>query len=60
METNDVKRKLSKKRSHKEDINIARELCYPKKVIWLLEDEYDANKRQQILCDARNGKYDKK
>lgn len=40
-----------------EDIKIARELHYPKKVIEKLENEPDTNKRQRILKNARNGIY---
>ena len=48
------------RRVQKEDIKAARELCYPKVVIELLRNEPSASKRQRILCDARNGKYDRK
>lgn len=54
-----VKRKSSEKRLKMEDINIAMELGYPKKVIWMLDDEDDPEKRQRILTDARKGVYDK-
>ena len=48
------------KRLQKEDIQIAEELCYPRVVIDLLRGEPDQLRRQRILFDARNGKYDKK
>ena len=44
--------------SHKDDINIARELLYPRSVIRKLEDEKNPWARQRILKDARNGIYD--
>ena len=52
--------KFNPKRLQKEDIQIAEELCYPRIVVDLLRKEPDQLKRQRILCDARNGKYDKK
>lgn len=48
------------RRVWKEDIKAARELCYPKTVVELLKNEPSASKRQRILCDAINGKYDRK
>lgn len=41
----------------KADIRAAKELCYPKKVIRMLEDEPNANKRSKILTNARKGVY---
>lgn len=43
-----------------QDIQIAKDLCYPKVVINLLENEPDQYKRQHILHDARCGVYDRK
>lgn len=42
----------------KHDIKIAKQLKYPDKVIEALDKESDPDKRQRILSDARNGKYD--
>lgn len=42
----------------KEDIKIAKELCYPKLVIEKISAEIDPEKRTRILYDARNGHYD--
>lgn len=39
------------------DIEAAKELCYPKKVIRMLEDEPDPDKRSKILMNARKGVY---
>lgn len=44
----------------KADVRAARELQYPSIVIKLLENEPDQYRRQRILSDARNGKYDRK
>lgn len=56
------KEKFSKNRSPKKDweydIKVAIELHYPEKVLDLLHKESDPVKRQRILTDARNGKYD--
>lgn len=41
----------------KEDLKIAKDLCYPKEVIDKLENEPDPIKRQRILHDTRSGKY---
>lgn len=40
----------------KEDIRIAKQLCYPKYVIAKLESEPDPRKRQRILNAARLGR----
>lgn len=52
---------FSKTRSPKEewehDIKVAIELQYPDKVLDLLHEESDPIKRQRILANARNGKY---
>lgn len=44
----------------KQDIQIAKELYYPKIVIELLGNEPDQYKRQHILHDARSGRYGSK
>ena len=41
----------------KEDLKIAKDLCYPKEVIEMLENEPDPIKRQRIMNDTRMGKY---
>lgn len=56
-----MKRDIGKpKDGHKEDIKIAKDLCYPKEVIEMLKNEPDSNKRCRILHDARTGVYDKR
>ena len=42
----------------KDDIYIARQLCYHEKAIQLLELESNPEARQRILHDARKGIYD--
>lgn len=42
----------------KTDVRIAKQLRYSDEVIMALEKESNPNKRQRILSDARNGKYD--
>lgn len=44
--------------THREDVRIAKQLCYPRIVIEKLKEEKDPNKRSRILTDARLGKYD--
>ena len=46
------------KAEQKSDIRMAKQLQYPDEVIRALEKESDSIKRQRILADARNGKYD--
>ena len=43
----------------RDDIKIAKDLCYPEIVIEKLKNEKDARKRSRIMTDARLGKYDK-
>ena len=43
-----------------EDIQIAKDLCYPAEAIRLLKMEPDPDKRSRILTNARRGLYDKK
>lgn len=40
------------------DIKAAKELCYPQKVVRMLENTDNPYKRQQILINARKGYYD--
>lgn len=42
------------------EVKIARQLGYSEKVIKLLKEEPDPNKRVRILHDARNGYYNDK
>lgn len=46
--------------SWKGDIKAAKQLCYPNKVVRMLEVEPDPNKRAKILTNARKGMYDAK
>lgn len=39
------------------DAQVAQELMYPEKVVAMLLNEEDEEKRQRILTDARHGKY---
>lgn len=43
----------------REDIRAAKELCYPKIVVELLEREENPRRRANILADARHGVYDR-
>ena len=42
--------------SQREDVRIAKQLCYPKYVIAKLENEPDPSKRQRILNEVRLGR----
>lgn len=44
----------------REDVQIAKDLCYPAEVIRLLRAEPNPDKRSRILTNARRGFYDKK
>ena len=39
------------------DARVAQELMYPEKVVSMLLNEEDEERRQRILTDARHGKY---
>lgn len=41
-----------------DDVEIAEQLCYPRRVVELLKQEKDPEARQRILHDARKGVYD--
>ena len=41
------------------DAQVAQELMYPEKVVTMLLNEENEERRQRILIDARHGKYNR-